>query len=218
MCESRTELDLHANMAVIGRNAAIVAETGKTVNIKPFSSECNELVEVPIVDAVVKWVCPNTATSYLLLLRNALYVKSMTNNLVPPFILREAGLVVKDTPKIHMTNPERSDHSIYIPDKDLRITLSLRGVFSYFPTCKPTDEELEGTEEIIPITPVHWNPHSDVYAQNEHNMVDHEGNMIEEHQRIRILLSEIQDDLNNDHMISSIVAKSIDEILTRLNH
>ena len=43
-------------------------------------------------------------------------------------------------------------------------------------------------------------------------MVDHEGNMIEEHQRIRILLSEIQDDLNNDHMISSIEAKTIDEI------
>ena len=46
-------------------------------------------------------------------------------------------------------------------------------------------------------------------------MVDHEVNMIEEHHRIRILLSEIQDDLNNDHMISSIEAKTIDEIFDK---
>ena len=54
MYESRTELDSHANMAVMGKNAAIVAKTDKTVNVKPFISECNELEEVPIVDAVVK--------------------------------------------------------------------------------------------------------------------------------------------------------------------
>ena len=178
--EFRTELDSHANMAVMGKNAAVVAKTNKTVNVKAFSSECNELEEVPIVDAVVKWICPHTGSSYLLLFRNALYIPSMTNNLVPPFLLREAGLIVNEVPKIHMTSPEIKDHSIYIPDKDLRITLSLMGVFSYLPTSKPTDQELEDTEDIIPCTPVTWDPHNDVYSRNEQNMLDYDGNVVEE--------------------------------------
>ena len=76
MYESRTELDLHANMAVMGKHAAIVARTDKTVNGKPFSSEFNELEEVLIVDAIVKWICPHTGSSYLLLFKNALYIPS----------------------------------------------------------------------------------------------------------------------------------------------
>ena len=56
--EFRTELDSHANMAVVGKHAAIVTKTGKTVNVKPFSPECNELEQVPIVDAVIKWFAP----------------------------------------------------------------------------------------------------------------------------------------------------------------
>ena len=165
--ESRTELDSHANIAVIGRHAAIVAKTDKTVNVKALSSVYNKLQEVPIVDAVVKWIDPHTGSSYLLLFRNALYIPSMTNNLVPPFLLREAGLIVNEIPKIHVKSPEISDHSILIPDKDLRITLSLMGVFSYFPTSKPTDQELEETEDIIPCTPVTWDPHNDAYSKNE---------------------------------------------------
>ena len=41
--ESRTELDLHAYMVVVGKHVAIIANTGKTVNVKPISSKCNEL-------------------------------------------------------------------------------------------------------------------------------------------------------------------------------
>ena len=35
--ESRTELNSHANMAVIGRHANILAETEKMVEVNPFT-------------------------------------------------------------------------------------------------------------------------------------------------------------------------------------
>ena len=41
--ESRTELDSHANMAVIGRHAYILAETGKMVEVNPFTPTCRIL-------------------------------------------------------------------------------------------------------------------------------------------------------------------------------
>ena len=100
-------MDSHANMPVVGRNAAIVVDTAKTVNVKPFSSECNELEEVPIVDAVVKWICPVNGTTHLFLIRKSLSVPSMNNNLIPPFIMREAGVIVNDVPKIHVTRPRK---------------------------------------------------------------------------------------------------------------
>ena len=36
---SRTELDSHANMPVIGRHAYVLAETGKTVDVSPFTPD-----------------------------------------------------------------------------------------------------------------------------------------------------------------------------------
>lgn len=39
-----------------------------------------------------------------------------------------------------------------------------------------------------------WDPHSDVYARNEENMVNWEGNMIEESERITINITDLEDD------------------------
>ena len=54
---------------------------------------------VPIVDAAVIYDDPYTRKKYLLIARNALHVPSMQHHLVPPFVLREAGLIVNKTPK-----------------------------------------------------------------------------------------------------------------------
>ena len=37
--QSRTELDSHANMPVVRRNAYILAELGKTVDVSPFTPD-----------------------------------------------------------------------------------------------------------------------------------------------------------------------------------
>ena len=91
--------------------------------------------------------------------------------------------------------------------------LSLDGIFSYFPTSKPSAQDLEECENVLSLTPSGpWDPHTKVYAQNERNMTDHEGNMIEEKHRVQILLSDIQEDvsLNNEHQISDVEARMVD--------
>ena len=67
---------------------------------------------------------------FILVFHNALSFPSTEHNLVPNFILREAGLQVNDTPKIQVKYPKIHDHSIYFPSSDVRFTLSLNEIFS----------------------------------------------------------------------------------------
>jgi hypothetical protein len=192
---SRTDLDSHANMVVVGRHALIVSTSGKTAEVSPFTPDYEALQKVPIVDAAIAYTCPCTNKEYILIVRDALSVPSMKNNLIPPFIMREAGLHVETTPKIQATDPTIEHHSIYFPHDDFRIPLSLSGVFSYFPTTKPSIRSLNDCDEVFLLTPdCNWNPHSDAFARNEENMLDWEGNMVEKKDRRKILLSEIEID------------------------
>ena len=137
---SRTELDSHANMPVVGRNVVVISESGKTVDVCPFSPDY-EPVALPVVDVAVQYDDPYDGKSYILVILNALHVPSMEHNLIPPFMMREAGIQVNDTPKIQVEDPSESDHAITFQETELRIPLSLYGVFSFSPTSKPSDEE-----------------------------------------------------------------------------
>ena len=213
---TRTDLDSHANMPVVGRNAYVISDTGRVVDVSPFTPDYKPL-QLPIVDAAIQYDCPYNGVSHILVIRNALHVPSMRNNLIPPFIMREAGIQLRDTPKIQVSNPSEDDHSLYFPGDGFRIPLSLWGVFSYFPSSKPTASMLEHSDEIHLITPERWNPHDEAYAINEENMLDWEGNMIDRKQRTQILLSDIPEDdmMAASVAISSAESNEIDKLLER---
>ena len=192
--EFRLELDSHANMPVVGKGAH-VEYTGRTADVNAFSPNI-ATSQLPIVDAVVQYDCAHSGQSYLLIIRNDLYVPEMNNHLIPPFIMREAGIKVFDTPKIQLDDPGVSDHSIEFPDTNFRIPLSLNGMFSYLPTTKPTPQMLEDCDEVYVLTPSRWNPHDEAYAHNEAQMLDWQGNMIEPQYRQSILLADVQEDAN----------------------
>ena len=174
--DSRRELDIHANMPVVGNHAYIIAETGKKVYVSPFTPDYKPLT-VPLVDAMIKYDNPYNGKSYILVLCNAHYDLSMDNNLIPPFMLREMGVTVNDVPKIHKEDPIVDDHAITFVETRFRIPLSLRGIFSYFLTSKPTHDNLLNPNEVHILSPATWNPYSDAYSTNEEFMLDWEGNM-----------------------------------------
>ena len=85
----------------------------------------------------------------------------MKNNLLPPFILRQAGIEVNDVPKIHTNEPTQSTHSVKFTETGFTIPLSLWGTFSYFPTSKPKADDMQASDEIYLLTPSTFNPHDD---------------------------------------------------------
>ena len=139
-----------------------------------------------IVDAAASCNCPVTDKEHILITWNALHAPAMTNNLMLPFIMREAGVIVNSAPKTQVKNPTIEDHSMNVEEQDFRITLSSWGTFSHFPTTKPTERQLEECEDVYLLTPDgHWNPHQDAHARNEESMVDWEGNVIEKKNRVQ---------------------------------
>ena len=89
-----TELDSHANMVVFGNQVTTIQNTGKFADVNSFAKYVGMVPRVPILDSVVAYDCPYSGEVILLVARNALFVVSMDHNLVPPFIMQEAGLQV----------------------------------------------------------------------------------------------------------------------------
>ena len=179
--ETMTELDTHANMAIVG-NQATVFHTGRIAEVRAFSDKVEKLESVPIFDAALAYDWPKYLKTYLLIVKNALHIPSMKHNMIPQFILREAGLEVNDIPRIHIRDEvTRESQSIIMTRVDLRIPLQLSGVFSYFESRSLTDREIEECDsmDIVLLTsdPKTWDPHCDSYADQDENFLDCRGDM-----------------------------------------
>lgn len=210
---SRTELDSHANMVVVGKNCRVLRSTGRTVDVNPFTPDYDAMRQVPVVDAALFYECPTTGSEYLLVVLGAIFVKAMQHNLVPPFIMREAGITVNETAKIHVDQPTVNDHAIIMPKGTLRIPLSLHGTFSYFDTRAPSEKQVEEIQDVHLLTPEwRWNPHSEVYASNEDAMVDWEGNIRPVDGRIKLVLDDLPDDDGSIHVSATISVMEADKI------
>lgn len=206
-------MDSHANMPVVGRHALVIDDLGTTVDVTPFSPDY-QAMQVKMVDAAVQYDCPFTGNQYMLLIRNAISVPAMTNNLIPPFIMREAGIIVNDVPKIQVPEPTEDHHALIFPETGFRIPLSLIGVFSYFYTSKPTEADLDRSDQVYTLTPSQWNPHSTSYAHNEEHMLDWEGNMIARKHRISIMLDTVDEDkfMTSALQIGLVEATHVDKV------
>ena len=178
---STTELDSHANMVVVGAQATVIQETGLFADVNAFSDEVSQLQRIPINDVVIAYDCPYRLETYLLIIKNALHVPSMDHNLIPPFIMEEAGLDVDAKAKIHSKDLSVSNHSIFDPETNLRIPLKLRGIFSCFKTRCLTDEEILNCQEYpkLYLTPdnARWDPHSTHWEEAEEALLDADGDI-----------------------------------------
>ena len=172
-------------MAVVGRQASIIGRSNTFAEVSAFADDCNKLEKVPIVDAAFVYDCPKAMRSYLLVVRNALYVPSMKHNLIPPFVMREAGLEVNDVPKIHCGGDvTRESHSIIARGEvELRIPLRLRGIFSCFPSRALTRDEENDAEqlEVVYLTPdaMSWEPNDESWGEREDAYLDHLGDVLD---------------------------------------
>ena len=223
----RTELHTHANMAVVGKNAYILSDTGTTAEVNSFTLD-HAPMTIKIVDAAVQYDCPYDRTTYILVIRNMLHSESMPNNIIPPFMVRESGIVINGTLKIQVDYPSVEDHSIDFPEEKFRIPLSLWGLFSYFQTSKPSVETLNACDEVFPLTPNICDPHQSSYSLNKDCMLDWQGNILEKKDRQRIMLSDIKSDpmmlasvqiiKDNSNFIDNIIDQSTTKTETKLLH
>ena len=172
---SRTELDTHADTCVVGRNCLIVHEYNRWVTVTGYDPKLGCVKDLKVVAAVLAYDCPKTGEVIILRLNQAIYIKSMSHNLLCPMQLRMNDIKLFDCPKFLIEKPEQHEHTITLPCKkgeDYCIPLSLNGVTSYFPTRKPTQEEYNKAEyddSTVDLTydEPEWDPHSDMFNDQE---------------------------------------------------
>ena len=161
-----TELDSHADSPVVGKYARILEDTGRRATVTGFTSDLGKPMSVPVVNAAVAYDCELTGETHILVLCNALHFQRMENNLIPPFMMRLAGIEVDECPKFLSKQPTESNHSMFFPAEEIRIPFQLEGIISYVPTRCPTEDELTHREgEYLMLTPnvPTWDPHTELY-------------------------------------------------------
>jgi len=197
-------------MVVLDRHAFIFEGTGRTCNVRPFSDDLGIASNIPIVDGAIAYDCPYSKQTFILIVRNVLYIKTLDHNLIPPFIMRAGGVTVNDVPKIHCDDPTRDDHCILFQDIELRIPLQLIGTFSYFHSRMPTATELYDCDKVF-LTPdaSDWNPHCLSFERNERSMLNYEGNIVSDDRQLNHQM-EIDDEARNIFDTSSVTVEMLD--------
>ena len=76
---STTELDSHANMAVLGKQINIIQDLGLCAEVNAFPDEISKMSQVPIVDGCMAYDYPATGKTFILVVRNGLYIPTMEN-------------------------------------------------------------------------------------------------------------------------------------------
>ena len=80
---------------------------------------------VPPVTAAVAYDCEYTGKTFILVIYNALYFRNMDTNLVPPIMMRIAGLGVDEYPKFLSSKPMERNHYVYFPMSDIRLPFQI---------------------------------------------------------------------------------------------
>ena len=175
-----TELDSHADSPVVGKYAKIIEDTGREVTVSGFTSALGKPLTVPVVNAAVAYDCEVSGETRILVICNALCLKEMEVNLVPPFMMRLAGIEVDECPKFLSKEPKESNQLMLFPHHDIRIPFRLEGIISNILTRMPTDKELEeNKDEYLMLTPnlQNWDPHTVAFRGQEYGMTDYNGNI-----------------------------------------
>ena len=104
----------------------------------------------------------------MLACKEALCVLAMKHNPIPPFLMKEACVLVENSPKVQSKDPTKHHHSTHFTDEDLRMHLMFHGIFSYFSSKKPLLSVLNNYDnKILFLKTDNVNPYNAIYSENE---------------------------------------------------
>jgi hypothetical protein len=160
------ELDSRADTCCAGSATRVIKYTGQVCNVYPYSPKYKPRTNIPIVKAVTAFDHGSSET-FILCLNQALYFgDEMPNSLLNQNQMRYNGVIVNDCPTFLSPNQE-SSHSLYTPDEDIHLPLSLNGCISYLPTRIPSDHEIQNCTWLTLTSDEVWEPYRDMFHEQE---------------------------------------------------
>ncbi|CAJ1962218.1 unnamed protein product [Cylindrotheca closterium] len=144
-------MDTNADTCCLGSNFIITAYTQRSADVYAYDSSLPP-THVPIVSGATAYDCPETGSTFILIINEALYYgNKLDHSLFNPNQIRSYGTPLWD-------NPYDDMHEIGIEATDLFIPLRSRGTKLLFGTRAPTKKELETCHHIELTSKVPWEP------------------------------------------------------------
>ena len=149
----RIELDTHANTAVLDSNCVVLSYMGKECEVSPYSSQYEEVQNIPVVTGATVWTNALDGTAYLLIFHESLLMgDKLDHTLVNPNQLRAYGVSIQDNP--FDVKP------LSITTNDVSVELYSEGTIICGDTRTPTVSELSQLPRLILTSPHDWDPHN----------------------------------------------------------
>ena len=89
----------------MGNHAHILEITNKTALVSGFTTKLGDAIRVPIVSGAIIYDCEYTGESNIMVIHNVLHFKHMEINVIPPIMIRVAGLEIDECLKFLAKTP-----------------------------------------------------------------------------------------------------------------
>jgi hypothetical protein len=137
--------------------------------------------KVPVAKVGTAYDHPETGETYIFIFGQALYLgDKLEHSLICPNQARQNGVVVDDVPR-HLSHDEKSTHSLYFPDENVRLPLMLRGVISYLPTRYPSNHELDNCRWLSVTGEDEWEPYDEAFEEREKHVENNDEKLHSHH-------------------------------------
>jgi hypothetical protein len=168
--ESRTELDSHANTCVIGKQALVVLDHNRLVNVTGYN-QAQGSTTFKVVSAALAYDSPADGRTVILVVHQAVHIPELTVNLLCSMQMQVNDVIVNDVPRFLLKQQSATDHALVVTSVDhdsMILLLQLSGVTSYLPTRKPTPAEYDSCVKYnLTYESPEWDPHTPDFAEQE---------------------------------------------------
>lgn len=187
--DGRTELDSHADRSAVGSETALmILNHERPASVHGYADDVGPKAHCKTVSAMVAYDHPTMGEVYMLEIHQVILIPELKTNLLCPNQMRAIGVQVNDEPNFTLATPTDDHHAIVVPpmeenQESFRIPLSLKGVFSYFPTQESSKVKYEASplSNVIELTDQdgEWDPETTFFKEQKGIVVGSDGNLID---------------------------------------
>jgi hypothetical protein len=115
--ETTPELDSHADTCVLGRDALIILDFQRPVNVVGYDESLGTKTYAT-VSGVVAYDDPRTGRMLHLVIHQAIHIPHLDHHLLCPMQCRVNDVIVNNLPKFLVSDPTDQTHALTIKDPD----------------------------------------------------------------------------------------------------
>ena len=183
--ETTLELDSHADTCVLGRDALIIYDYDRPVEVTGFDPALGSH-RYSTVSGVVKFTHPASGERFHLVIHQAIHTPHLLHHLLCPMQCHMNDVTVNDVPKFLTDDPTENTHAIIVQSDDAYdsaqtvLPLKLGRVISFLNVSKPSPDEwttAECTRLVLTNEHLTWDPNDPSFADQENAQTDSFGDV-----------------------------------------